>query len=171
MSIACNLEAKVEFASIEGDSTFALGSHALLFSDLFLALIFPINCRFNKQGQCSELHRNHVTYHIQIGKRSEGNAALAEALSVLWKYDFRETDKTEKLTQAELDCYNFTLANIEYDAKTPIYTVKLPWIGGKPPILPNTYRVAKFRFQAMERQLKQRMESNPKTLNPNKWIP
>ena len=123
----------------------------------------PINCRFNKQGQCSELHRNHVTYHIQIGKRSEGNAALAEALSVLWKYDFRETDKTEKLTQAELDCYNFTLANIEYDAKTPIYTVKLPWIGGKPPILPNTYRVAKFRFQAMERQLKQRMESNPKT--------
>ena len=123
----------------------------------------PISCKFNKQGQCSELLKNHVTHHIRTGKRNEGNAALAEALSAAWKYEFLETDKTEKLTQAELECYNFTLANLEYDAKTPIYTVKLPWIGGIPPILPNTFRVARSRFLAMERQLKHRMESNPET--------
>ena len=129
---------------------------------------FPLECPGKQNDKCGG--HNYIVHHIKTNadppvvkphKRGEGNLALAEALSVLWRYDSADTDKTEKLTQAELECYNFTLANIQYDAKTPIYTVKLPWIGGKPPALPNTYRICKTRFLSMERTLREKMARNP----------
>ena len=129
---------------------------------------FPLKCPGKQNDKCGG--HNYIVHHIKVNagppvvkphKRGEGNLALAEALSVLWRYDSTDTDKTEKLTQAELECYNFTLANIQYDAKTPIYSVKLPWIGGKPPALPNTYRICKTRFLSMERTLREKMARNP----------